>query len=256
MTVNATRLLVESGLSIPLLCAFLWAGLPGPASFIAVVGSAFVSAIGDTAYVGALRAAGQATAFPVTSSIPAFGTFGLAVVLFGEPISPASGLGAFAIAVGVWLVVRSYLQRGYVPAKATRPRGLLLAALAGTLWTAEALLLRFGLEEAHPVGAAGLWGVVHLVMAVPALIATRPSAGSGRLPPLSTPAMLAGIASAASTFFYISAVSMAGAGRAVVLGLTSPLFGVVLAVLLLRERVRWQLGVGAVLAVAGAVLVV
>jgi drug/metabolite transporter (DMT)-like permease len=64
------------------------------------------------------------------------------------------------------------------------------------------------------------------------------------------------VGTAISLSLFLVSVAYAGAARASALSSASPLFGVPLAVMLLRERVTWQLLVGAGTTLAGVWLIV
>jgi uncharacterized membrane protein len=66
---------------------------------------------------------------------------------------------------------------------------------------------------------------------------------------------LAGTLSAASSMMFLTAVFYAGAAKASVLTATSPLFGLPLSILFLREKITRRIMVGTLLAVSGIWLV-
>ena len=67
--------------------------------------------------------------------------------------------------------------------------------------------------------------------------------------------ILAGIATTLSTLFSFKALSMGPASIVVTIERTSLVFTILLSIIFLKEKITWQLIVGAVLILAGAVLI-
>ena len=68
--------------------------------------------------------------------------------------------------------------------------------------------------------------------------------------------LLLGVGTALSIFLFLLSVYEAGAARAATLSSTSPLFGVPLAVFVLKEQVTWRLLAGVGVTLVGVWLIV
>ncbi len=167
----------------------------------------------------------------------------------GERLSGLAALGVVAALVSVVLLTRSASPRQAQPGQAAR--AMAYAVLAGISFGVFLVLL------AETAPASGLWPLVgarttSLAILVAAALARRESLGlpSGA----ARPALLAGLLDMISNVLLLVAVR---GGDLVVVGLLaslSPLGTVVLARLVLRERLRVIQGLGAALAMGSVML--
>ncbi len=233
--------------------AYPWRGVA-----LLLVATLFSIGIGDNLYFLALQRIGVARAMPVSMSEPLLATI-LAVLLFGEPVTPGLLAGLVLIPLGLYLVTMPSRGRLVLPKADSRSNriGIGMAIGASLAWAFNANALRAGLEQVD-VGTAT---VIRIVAGVPLvwLIAwpgRRWLPGGQVVWPRLWAALLAGTFTSAETFFFSLAVHQAGAARAATLAATSPLYAVPLSLLLLGEQAtRWVL-LGTLLTVGGVVLVV
>jgi len=240
-----------------------------PATALALTISVILGiGVGDSIYFWSLTKIGASRAMPLSGIYPLF-TWILAVPILGERVTLAALLGTGLILCALYLLAQnaSPEPNDYMittqdvtalPRDTERSRNLRLgvaaAVFAAFTWACSTTLLRLTLHDDTnalvvnafrlTVGALALLPVVHFFKgngawrgysraALPALIA---------LGILST-----GIGS----LLWVWSVQFAGAARAALFNTTSPLIGVPLSVIFLRERVTWRVAVGSVLAVAG-----
>ena len=210
-------------------------------------------AIGDTLYFAAIPRIGVARALPISMGYPVL-TAALAVTLLGEPISPLAGLGMGATLAGVYLVARPEQGQGAEHGSAGRAYwvGIAMAVAAAVGWSVSAVLLSPALEHVDvwtasairaPLAGLVLW-----------LFAARAGGLPGRAQVWGFPLLLiasTGLLNVLATVLFLASIDSAGAARAAVLTATAPVFAVPLAIVVLRERATWQLGLGTACSVAG-----
>jgi drug/metabolite transporter (DMT)-like permease len=133
--------------------------------------------------------------------------------------------------------------------------GILLAAATAFLWAGGFISTVVGLEETPPVAAATIRNLVPAILFVvvsilfPSTRITRVFRGNGiRL-------TVGAVLFAFSALTFVLALSKASPGVVVVLINTSPMFAVIFAVVLLRERLSRFAIVGTVLSMAGIFVV-
>jgi len=208
--------------------------------------------IGDTLYLVALREIGVARAMPLS------GTFPLSTLLFerlllGTPLHPSLLAGSLLVGLGVVLLASG--RRG-CDNDNTPPlrllRGALCALAASLLWGLAVTLLKPALAHLTMVQANAVrMPIVTLLLYVFML---RPSGQPLRA--LSRRAWVLLIGSGLSgmglgAYMFLSALAQIGPSKTVTLTSASPVFGVALAVLFLREKITLRALVGAACCLAG-----
>jgi drug/metabolite transporter (DMT)-like permease len=237
--------------------------VPLPAAALLLATVVIGIGLGDSLYFHALRLVGVARAQPIAMSYPLFTTL-LAMALLGERLSAGALVGVGLVVVGVALVATAQVgARGGGKGIAAQSRqqlrlGAALAIGAALCWAVGTVLLRPALEGvdlwvATTIRMLGAALLLH-VYAARHLPAVRRVARDSRAFALGV--LLLGVGTAISLSLFLVSVAYAGAARASALSSASPLFGVPLAVMLLRERVTWQLLVGAGTTLAGVWLIV
>ncbi|MDP7447805.1 MAG: DMT family transporter [Candidatus Latescibacteria bacterium] len=222
--------------------------------------------VGDTLYLVALREIGVSRAMPVS------GTFPLTTLLFerlllGTPLQPTILLGSLLVGVGVVLLAWAKVPKtsGATPhASGTTPhasgtvppvrllRGVLCALTAALLWGLAVTLLKPALVhltmvQANAVRMPMVALLLYLLVMRPAGQALRPL--TRRTWVLLVGSGLSGMGLGA--YLFLSALSQIGPAKTVTLTSASPVFGVALAVLFLKEKVDARALVGAACCLAG-----
>jgi drug/metabolite transporter (DMT)-like permease len=218
--------------------------------------------IGDALQFTAMLRIGVARAMPISSCFPLF-TVLVAAVLLGDPITLRSIGGAILVIGGVILVAlpRRGTVEGDTEERAAASRsywiGVAMALTAAICWSFSTTLIQVGVREIDVITA----NTVRLPFS--ALVSFLVGARQGTISPhrFDTRSwvvlIVAGlIGSAGGGFLYLTAVSLAGAGKTAIITGASPIFGMLAAILFLGERPGPRGIAGALLAFAGIVLVV
>lgn len=228
----------------------------------ALLGSMLLSlVIGDILQFTAIARLGVALAMPINSCYPIF-TLIIAAITLGEPLTVRAVLGALLVVVGVILVALP--RRPLDDDERARRRALtrnhwigVAVALTAAVCTAfSTALMRVAIKDLDtmvanmirlPISAilCSLIGTVQR-RALPWRIERR------RFGPL----LLAGVVSMASGVCYLTAIQQAGAAKTATLNASAPIFGLLGAVLILRERPANRNILGTIIAFAGIALVV
>jgi len=230
-----------------------------PAPLALLVGSVVLGVgIGDSLYFHALRLVGVARAQPISMSYPLITTV-LAATFLGEAITLQTLLGIVLVVCGVYWVATAQGKHGRSGlAPGALRRGVLLSLVAAACWSCGTILLRPALEYVD------LWVVTTVRMGVAALLLQVYAARRGRVvwrlaqrdPALTRGVLLLGLGTALSMSLFLISVYYAGAARAATLSSTSPLFGVPLALFVLKEQVTWRLLAGVGVTLIGVWLIV
>lgn len=255
LAINAVRTTLCA--AIVLVWAVFTGGLAALASISALnvmlllVSIIFAIAIGDTVFFQSTRALGLGRAMTISMSYPLVAAL-LAALLLGERLTPAIVVGGILTFVGLVLIVA---RRGEEAAAPGSWRGIGAALVAAAAWGISVVALRPPLETIDPIAAqsvrlplaAGLlWTLPWTHRDVPAIASAGRSIGLRLL--------ILSAVTAASSVMYVASVKHAGVAVATVLSSTAPLFAVPLGIIFLGERLPAIALVGAVVAVAGIVV--
>jgi uncharacterized membrane protein len=254
VTINAVR----SGIAGVLLVVFVVLS-EGPATLVTMSWTTFALlvvsivaaiAVGDTVFFESARAIGLARAMTIATTYP-IGAALLAVVLFGEVITVAVALGTLLTLSGVGVIVSARTE--------ARPErlwfGVWTAVLASVAWAVSTVMMKPPLREIEPLTAQA----VRLPLASVLLFLTPWTRGTmaklrdrGRGPLLRMGVL--SLVTAFSSVLFVASLKYAGVTVGSVLSSTAPLFAIPLGVIFLGERVSIAMVVGAVIAVAGIVV--
>ncbi len=215
--------------------------------------------VGDTLYLTAIREIGVSRALALACTCPLL-TMLFEWVLLGKPASSGLALGCCLVAGGVMLLS----SRGGEPAAAGMP--------------ARPLRLKYGAGLA--LGAAASWGLSMVFLGPAIAHLTTIQANAIRLPLVAVllyftrvhhrrrqdlkqldrrtglvVALSGLVGMGLSAFTFLSALRLIGATKTATLGSTSPVFGVILAVLFLKEEVNARMLGGIAACMAGTWLV-
>jgi drug/metabolite transporter (DMT)-like permease len=255
VTINAVRSAIAGMLLVG--CVALW---QGPGVLVAMSASTFVLlavsivaaiAIGDTVFFESTRAIGLGRAMTIATTYP-IGAALLAAALFGERITVPVAAGTLLTLSGVGVIVSGR-------AGDRRPPrlwfGVWTAVVASAAWAVSTVMMKPPLQEIEPLTAQA----VRLPLASALLWLTPWTRGAGTAlrtagrGPLVRIAALS-VVTAASSVLFVASLKYAGVAVGSVLSSTAPLFAIPLGVVFLGERVSVVTVLGAVLAVAGIVV--
>ena len=207
--------------------------------------------IGDTIFFESAQRLGLGRAMTISMSYPVLAA-SLAALLLGERLSGPIVVGGLLTLAGLGLIVMARVE----PPGEPRPwRGVVEALLAALAWGVSVVALRVPLDEIDPVsaqairlpvGAVMLWVTPWALRGVPALL-------RGGWPLFVRLLALAAL-TAVSSVMYSASVKYAGVAVASVLSSTAPLFAVPLGIVFLNERLPALALLGAVVTVAGIVV--
>ena len=207
--------------------------------------------IGDTIFFESAQRLGLGRAMTISMSYPVVAA-SLAALLLGERLSAPIVVGGLLTLAGLGLIVMARVE----PPGEPRPwRGVVEALLAALAWGVSVVALRVPLDEIDPVsaqairlpvGAVMLWVTPWALRGVPALL-------RGGWPLFVRLLALAAL-TAVSSVMYGASVKYAGVAVASVLSSTAPLFAVPLGIVFLNERLPPLALLGAVVTVAGIVV--
>ena len=222
--------------------------------------------IGDALQFTSMLRIGVARAMPISSCFPLF-TVLVAAAILSEPITLRSIGGAVLVIAGVIIVALP--RRGTVEVDTEEPAaeraaasryywiGVAMAITAAICWSFSTTLIRVGVREIDVITA----NTVRLPFS--AFVSFLVGARQGTISPRRFDRrswivlLVAGlIGSAGGGFLYLTAVSLAGAGKTAIITGASPIFGMIAAILFLGERPGPRGFAGALLAFVGIVLVV
>jgi drug/metabolite transporter (DMT)-like permease len=235
-----------------------------PSQWLYLVGSIVLGGmIGDVCYILGLRFIGMSRSFPIINSYPLFTIF-YSIILLGRSIRVQTVMGALLVLAGVYCIARSGWGRGVSVVdrgedhKSSALLGVALALAAAAAYGLEAIFISLGVGDVN--------GIVANAVRVPFMIlftfsvagargALRERRGVNRRTVASVAlAGLFGWALAGS--MWVSSIQIIGPSQAAVIGSTSPLFAVLLSVVILREEPTWWTLLGTLLTVGGVILVI
>jgi drug/metabolite transporter (DMT)-like permease len=254
VTINAVR----SGLAGALLLACVVV-TDGPGVLVRMSGPTFLSlvvsivaaiGIGDSVFFESTRAIGLGRAMTIATTYP-IGAAVLAAALYGEQITTPIAAGTLLTLGGVALIV------GVRPE--ARPErlwfGVGTAVVASVAWAVSTVMMKTPLHEIEPLTAQA----IRLPLASALLWLTPWTRGAaaalrqgGRGPLVRMGAL--SLITAASSVLFVASLKYAGVAVGAVLSSTAPLFALPLGVIFLGERASaWTL-LGALVTVAGIVV--
>ena len=220
------------------------------------IGCALGIALGDTLYLGGIKEIGISRTMALTGTFP-LTTLLWESALLGEPMTQALVLGSVLVIAGVALL--SGLGAKEEDAQNMRLRyGVFLALAASVLWGLSSTLLKPAtshLDTTHanavrmPLIALLVYGFRILPSGNESLrgISWRSFVIIGLTGAL-------GMGLGANLFLY--AITQSSVGKVAILTSISPVFGMVMAVIFLKEKVTWQVVVGMGLCLAGVWVVI
>src|SRR5688500_7617479 len=214
-------------------------------SIVAAIG------VGDTLFFESTRTLGLGRAMTIATSYPVLAAI-LAALFLDEPLTLPVVAGTLLTLGGLVLIVVTKVS---VTSEGTPWLGIGAAVLAAVGWAVSVVLMKAPLREVDPalaqairipVAALLLWCTPWARGAVGALWVSR-----GHV--LTRFGVLSGL-TAVSSVMFVASIKYAGVTVASVLSSTAPLFAIPLGVVFLGERLPPLAVVGAVITVAGIVV--
>jgi drug/metabolite transporter (DMT)-like permease len=216
--------------------------------------------VGDSFYFQALRLVGVVRAQPIAMSYPLI-TALLAAAFLGEALTLPVVAGIALVVAGVSGVTTAQAPPGKLPqlvSPATYRAGIVFGLGAAVCWALGTVLLRPAVDQIDPFVAAS-WRLAVATLVLHAF-AARHLPAVGRVARaergVGAALLLLGVGTAVSMALFVLGVTYAGAARGGALASAAPLFGVPIAVVVLKEPVTVQLLVSVALTLAGVWLIV
>lgn len=254
VTINAVR----SGIAGTLLVACVVL-TDGPGVLVAMSGTTFLVlvvsivaaiGIGDSVFFESTRAIGLGRAMTIATTYP-IGAALMAAAIYGERITTPIAVGTLLTLGGVALIVS--VRPGARPERLWF--GVATAVIASVAWAVSTVMMKTPLQEIEPLTAQA----IRLPLASALLWLTPWTRGAaaalragGRGPLLRIGAL--SLVTAASSVLFVASLKYAGVAVGSVLSATAPLFALPLGVIFLGERASLWTVLGALVAVAGIVV--
>jgi DME family drug/metabolite transporter len=256
MTINAVRV-SASGL---LLLALSFAGTAraeitamSMTTFVLIASSTVIAAgIGDSIFFECVRILGLGRAMTLASSYPLLAA-GFAAFLLGERVTLRAMTGAVLTLIGLVLILGVRGTHG--DPRRAQWQGVVGALAVALLWALSAILMKPAMRDLSPLTAQGIrLPIVALFLwATPWARAGLPSLrASGRS--VVAPLVVLSVLTAVSSLMWVAGLKYSNVMVATVLSSTSPMFALVLGAFFLGERLTPFAVVGALLTVAGIVV--
>ena len=214
-------------------------------------------AIGDTVYIKSLSYLNVSQAFPIALSSNTVLTVLLAVLLLGESFTWVTGLGTFFGLLGVYLLTSTRMTNS-TPGR-IRGKGIILALITGATCAIAVVTLKLGALDINPLVAAAIKLPSATIVLLPFALSQR-GRGTLQLRKYSSRNLALALTSGPLDYgmgmvLFITAIQLIGAGKAVVLGATSPLFLLPFSVFVLKERLTRFTLMGILISLTGIFLV-
>jgi len=226
--------------------------------YVAISG-VFAFAIGDAIYIKSLSFLDVSQAYPTAiCSQPVFTMF-LAVLLLKESFTWLTGVGAFLVLLGVYLITTGKKSEADSASGGISRKGVILAITAAVLWAIAASTLKMGVIGLDPFVAVAIrMPSGAIVLSLFTLTQKRRGTlqfqryGSRSVALAATEGLLSlGIGGV----LFVLGTQLIGVGRTVLLSSVSPLFLLPFSVLFLKEKLTGYALVGILICVAGIYLV-
>jgi drug/metabolite transporter (DMT)-like permease len=234
--------------------------LPQTALFpiLMVISSGILSnTIGDTMYIQSLSYLDVSISYPISQSAFPVLTLIVAIFFLGETFTWFNILGGVFVIAGILMIVRNGSKKMVVPKNTAK--GVILTLAAAALWAAGSITLKIGLTGVDTVLSAAIRVSTSAVLLTTLAFSRKPSErlkvtsyGKRNLILVAAAGLLTyGI----GAIGYTTAMHLLGAGKAVLLSASAPIFLLPLSVLILKERLSAFSLAGVFVAVTGICLV-
>ncbi len=225
-----------------------------------IISGVIALTIGDTIFIKSLSYLDVSRAFPIAQcSYPVFAMF-LAVSLLGESFTWVTGLGVFFVLLGIYLITSTRMAPSINSApRRIRGKGIILALIAGVVWAIAVVTLKLGVLDMDPLVVAAIRVSSATMVLLPFALSQR-KRGALQLRKYGFRSLALALISGLIDYgvgmvFFIRAIQLIGAGKAVVLASASPLFLLPFSIFILKERLTRLALIGIFIGVAGICLV-
>jgi DME family drug/metabolite transporter len=256
VTVNAVRISASGALLLAIMLAGSGraelAAMSGVTLLLVASSTVLAAGIGDSIFFECARVLGLGRAMTLAMTYPLMAAAFAAVVL-GEPITLRSATGAVITLAGLGLIVSA--RAGDEGTHERQRLMVLLSFFVALTWAASAILMKPAMRELSPLTAQGirlpivagfLWLMPWSRAGLPALV------GAGRS--VVAPMAVLSALTVVSSMTWIAGLKYSDVIVATVLSSTSPMFALGLGAMFLGERLTLGAVVGALLTIAGIVV--
>lgn len=213
--------------------------------------------IGDTLYLMALKEIGLSRTMPLSATYP-LTTLGFDYLLFGRPVTADLAAGVVLVVIGIiCLSTREQASDPGDDSPMGRVRlGVFLAISASVLWGLGTAILKPAITNLTVVQT----NAIRMPVVAALLYITRVWPSDERLRQIDARTLVivgaTGILGMGlGSYWFLGAIKTIGAARTVVLTSVYPVFGLVMAVIFLKERITLSVLLGAGCCLAGVWLV-
>ena len=222
---------------------------------IVFVATVIAIVVGDTLYMVALRNVGVSIGYPISYMYPVFVAF-LASFILKEVITLTLIISLILASLGVWLVSYKPPKQDITLEKRRLVLGVVSAIGTTVCWANAIIIFRISVKTSDPLAVDALKSMFLLFVFLPLLLVKFKEVKvniDGKAFFILSLGGILGIG-VGDWFLYISLMEI-GAARATALTTSAPLLSLLLAVLVLKEKVSKRQILGTILIIMGVILV-
>jgi len=219
-----------------------------------IIGSAVIGVgMGSILEIKSISLADISLVYPINFSLYFLSASAMAVILFDEPITSYTILGAVFIIIGITLLSAPPKVGESGTLKSDRTKGVILASISGLCWGGATILSKLALQVIGPL----MLNVVRLPFVIlPLVIFTLARNGFSEYKRYTRKNLIQAGASGVightiGTVLFLLAVSHIGAVKASILSSISPLFIAPLSVIFLKEKLTKRVILGIIVCSLG-----
>lgn len=220
-----------------------------------LIATIVMNIIGDTLYLVSIRNVGVSVAYPVSYSYPILVAI-LALIFLREEIYPTLIIGTIIALTGVWLISQNISEESENIREYSFVLGIIAALGAATSWSIGIILFRVLVGSINTVIVGIIKLLFLLILSSPAVLTNVnyiKNEVNNRILLFALVGGLFGVG-VGDWFFYISLYNL-GAAIAAALTTSSPLLSLILAFLILHEKITKKRFVGTILIILGVILI-
>jgi len=206
---------------------------------------------GDTLYLLAIRNVGVAIGFPLSTMYPLLVAI-LATAILGEECGIRLVLGTVIAIAGVWLLSKN--KRDLNTSTSRFLVGIMAGVGAALSFSLGIIFFRITVTEADPIATAIIKLILLFIMLLPYVLFKHDSIKNLDTKTAKLTIIGGAIGLGIGDWLFCIGLSKIGAGPAATIAVSSPMFSVLLAMSILREKVSITQFVGVIMIVAGILL--